>query len=527
MTVVPLIGLRRALTTTVATTLLLGGVAASADATTGHRPDASVVATDHGWVRGLVSGPVREFRGIPYAAPPVGPLRWAPPSAAASWPGVREATQFAPHCAQPASAFGVASTSEDCLYLNVVAPAGSGGHDRMPVIVWFHGGSLVVGESDDYDPTDLVRDGVVVVTVNYRLGALGFLATSTLAGEQDGHAGNYGLMDQQAALRWVQRDIDRFGGDPRNVTIAGESAGGLSVLSHLASPTARGLFHRAIVQSGTYNRTQVPQATAELFGAAFAGTVGCPNLDLVCLRGVPVPTLLGAQAGLYSPNVDGRVLPMTLDEAFRTGQFNRVPVLNGSNHDEWRLIVAIFNVLTGNPVTPENYSLQFGVPADIAARIVAEYPLANYDSPNLAVGAVGTDNVYACTALAADRWFSSYVPTYAYEFDDPDAPQLFLPPADGFAYGAAHASELQYLFGLRNVAYPSPLHARQRRLAATMHDYWTSFARYGSPNGVATPAWPRFDPVTQRVQSLTPTGPRPRADFAEEHRCDFWESLAG
>src|SRR3984957_8075315 len=205
-------------------------------------PRGPVVGTASGAVRGLASGAVDEFLGIPYAAPPVGALRWQPPQPAASWPGVRDATKFAPHCPQPASPFGQASTSENCLFLNVFTPATGGQH---PVMVWIHGGALVTGESDDYSPAGLVADGVTVVTINYRLGALRFLGPPALA-DANGQSGDYGLMDQQAALRWVQRNIAGFGGNPHNVTIFGESAGGLSTLSQVASPQARGLFQRAI-----------------------------------------------------------------------------------------------------------------------------------------------------------------------------------------------------------------------------------------------------------------------------------------
>jgi para-nitrobenzyl esterase len=487
-----------------------------------------VVATDRGLVRGLATDGADEYLGIPYAAPPVGALRWQPPHAAARWPGVREATQYGPHCAQTDGAFGTGSTSEDCLYLNVFTPADHARLRRnLPVMVWIHGGSLTVGESDDYDPTPLVRNGAVVVTINYRLGALGFLATSGLAAEQDGHAGDYGLMDQQAALRWVQRNIGRFGGDHHNVTIFGESAGGLSVLSHLASPSAHGLFDRAIVESGAYALTLAPLTQAEASGASFATAVGCDGQNTTCLRNVPVSTILAHESTGYEPDLDGRVLTQSLGTAFASGQFNRVPVIDGTNHDEWRLFVGLFALL-GRPVTAENYADQFGVPPDVAAKIVAEYPLSDYPSPAVAVGAAGTDSTYACPAVSADTMLSKYVPTYAYEFNDEQAPELFLPAVAGFSYGAAHASELQYLFGL-TADHPAPLSATQQRLAATMQDYWTNFARRGYPAGAGAgaPPWPSFTSTRQLVQSLDTTRPHPETGFAAEHHCAFWSSLSG
>ncbi len=247
-----------------------GGQAATSTSASGP-----MVGTANGAVRGLANGAVDEFLGIPYAAPPVGALRWRPPQPAASWPGVRDATKFAPHCPQPASPFGQASMSEDCLFLNVFTPSHQTTRSHRPVMVWIHGGALVSGESDDYSPAKLVADGVTVVTLNYRLGALGFLAHPALA-DANGQSGDYGLMDQQAALRWVQRNIASFGGNPRNVTLFGESAGGLSTLSQVASPQARGLFERAIVESGSYNLTQASLSAAEAAGEAFAAARDAP-----------------------------------------------------------------------------------------------------------------------------------------------------------------------------------------------------------------------------------------------------------
>ena len=234
-----------------------------------------VVTTADGAVRGKAVAATGDFLGIPYAAPPVGALRWQPPRPPAPWHGVRQATSYAPHCPQPSSPFGVASTSENCLYLNVFTPADNN-TSNLPVMVWVHGGSLRTGESDDYNPAGLVQHGVVVVTINYRIGALGFLADAALASRPDGPSGDYGLMDQQAALRWVQRNIRGFGGNPGDVTLFGESAGGLSTLSQLASPGARGLFQRAIVESGTYDLTQQSLATAESAGTPSRPRPGVP-----------------------------------------------------------------------------------------------------------------------------------------------------------------------------------------------------------------------------------------------------------
>lgn len=486
-----------------------------------------VAGTANGPVRGLANGAVDEFLGIPYAAPPVGALRWQPPQPAASWSGVRDATQFAPHCPQLAGPFGQASTSENCLFLNVFTPSHQQAGSHFPVMVWIHGGALVSGESNDYDPAQMVAHGVTVVTINYRLGALGFLAHPALA-DADGQSGDYGLMDQQAALRWVQRNIASFGGSPHNVTIFGESAGGLSTLSQVASPQARGLFERAIVESGSYNLSQASLASAEAAGQAFAVTAGCASQTAACLRSLPVSTILADQdAAGYTPNLNSEVLPETLGTAFATGNFNRVPIINGTNRDEWRLFVAL-SELEGNPVTASNYqsmiSSTLDVPAAVAAVIAARYPLTAFPSPSVALGAVGTDAIFACPALTIDQSVSRFVPTFAYEFNDENAPELFLPPVS-FPYGAAHASEIQYLMDLPTAAFPKLLSAQQQQLAGTMKGYWTNFAQSGFPSSPGTPFWPLFSSLTQKIQSLTPPAPQTETDFANTHNCAFWAAL--
>jgi para-nitrobenzyl esterase len=502
--------------------VLVATAAASAAAQPGHtRADGPIVHTADGWVRGKTAGTTDEYLGIPYAAPPVGALRWRPPRPARPWPGVRAATSFAPHCPQPPSPFGVASTTENCLYLNVFTPAGHPGRE-LPVMVWLHGGSLLVGESNDYHPAALVRDGVIVVTINYRLGALGFLADAALASHPGGPSGNYGLMDQQAALRWVQCNIRAFGGDPGNVTLFGESAGGLSTLAQLVSPGARGLFRRAVVESGTYDLTQQPLSVAEAAGAAFAAKVGCRSNTAACLRRLPVSTIVDNEdfSG-YTPDIDGAVLPQSIKTALASGQFSHVPVIIGTNHDEWRLFVALAQLDGAPPVTAANYQSRIastlGVPAAAAAAIAAEYPLSRYSSPSVALGAVGTDAIFACPALTAERSLAAYTPTYAYEFNDENAPERYLPPV-GFPYGAAHESEVQYLFALANTRYPGLLSASQQRLAQAMKDYWTNFAKTGVPSA----GWPRFAAASHQTLSLIPPRPRVEVDYAAEHHCAFW-----
>jgi para-nitrobenzyl esterase len=501
-----------------------------------------IVATADGRLRGQPAKTIDEFLGIPYAAPPVGPLRWRPPQPAAHWTGVRSATKFGPHCPQTGSPFGLASMSENCLFLNVYAPAGSLRGGSLPVMVWIHGGNLTAGESNDYNPAGLVRDGAVVVTINYRLGALGFLADPALK-SRNGSSGNYGLMDQQAALRWVQQNIRQFGGNPRNVTIFGESAGGLSVLAQLVSPAARGLFAKAIIESGSYSLLQPSLTTAEASGEAFAAKAGCGSQTASsqtassqtastqtasCLRRLPVQTILNDQ-GTVGPDIDGTVLTQSIGTALASGDFSHVPVIDGTNHDEWRLFIAIFQPLTG-PVTAANYQSMIASTASVspaeAAVVAAHYPLRSYASPAEALGAVGTDAIFACPALTMDRDLSRFTPTFAYEFNDEHAPERFLPPVSGFSYGAAHASELQYLFHLNESEFPGPLTPQQQRLSASMQRYWTNFARSGSPSGSGEPAWPRFG-GGQRMVSLVPPTPQVEAGFAAEHQCAFWAAARG
>jgi para-nitrobenzyl esterase len=490
-----------------------------------------VVATDTGPVRGVATGTLQKFLGIPYAAAPVGDLRWRPPQEPEGWHSVRDATSFGAHCPQVATPYGTPSTTEDCLFLNVFTPAktNEGRPHLLPVMFWIHGGGLVVGESDGYDPSQLVGEDVIVVTINYRLGELGFLAHSALAAESpNGAAGNYGLLDQQAALRWVRRNIRAFGGDPDNVAIFGESAGGLSVHSQLASPLAAGLFHKAIVESGAYSLVQPSLAAAEVAGAAFAASAGCvdPSTAAACLRSLSVAAILAHQpAGTMVPNLDGFVLPQTVRSAFSTGQFNRVPVIEGSNHDEWRLFVAQTEATTGTPLTAAGYvpviAATLSVPLPVAAAIATEYPLAAYPSPSVALGAVGTDVVFACNARLSSRMLSQYVPTFQYEFNDPSAPMLFF-SSISFPTGAYHASELQYLFNVLETPVPSPgLAPAQRELSGTMIAYWTQFARSGDPNSHGTPPWSPYGSSDQ-FQSLLPPVPATTTGFATDHKCAFW-----
>jgi para-nitrobenzyl esterase len=500
--------------------------------------DDKVVNTDNGPVRGVETGNMLAFLGIPYAAAPVGDLRWRPPQPHARWRTPLDASRFGNHCSQPPTLFGSQpSVTEDCLFLNVYTGRhiDHGQPHRRPVMVWIYGGGLTTGASDTYDPAKLVEDGdAIVVTFNYRLGVLGFLTHPALTAESSDHAsGNYGLMDQQFALGWVRRNIAQFGGDPNNVTIFGESAGGVSVHSNLASPTAAGLFHRAIAESGAYSLTQPTLAQAEAGGTAFASVVGCGSQTAACLRALPVTAILAAQGVVFSngivPTVDGKVLTQSVGAAFASGSFNRVPVVEGSNHDEWRFFVAETEILTGTPLTAAGYipaiAATLGVPIPVATFLAGFYPLAAYPppstAPSIALGALGTDASFACNARVVSRLLAQYVPTYQYEFNDPNAPiPLFV--SLSFPSGAYHSSELQYFFDFTPLGFPG-LTAGQEQLSDAMVSYWTRFARTGDPNRPGAPAWPQYG-ATDQFQSFEVPTPVTRTGFGVDHKCAVWGS---
>ena len=493
---------------------------------------APVVATDNGFVQGATEAQVYSYISIPYAAPPVGDLRWKAPAPAAAWSDLRNANTQASSCPQAATPFGVASTNEDCLYLSVHTPKGAG---PFPVMVWIHGGAFVTGDSSVagfYDPSKLVPKGVILVTVNYRLGALGFLAHPELSAEQGGSSGNYGLMDQQAALRWVKTNIANFRGDPANVTLFGESAGGYSVLAQVASPLAAGLFHKAIVQSGAYGLASTPSLASahtgnptlkRYTGTTFGTRAACTDQSLACLRGLTVAQILAAQAGGdIGPNIDNKVLKSTLATSFATGDFNRVPVVQGTNTDEYTLLSASRLDLTGNSITHENYMTLINPSAlgKTVDQINAQYPRANYLVASDVYDAVYTDAGLACPGRAAAQLLSTRVPTYSYEFNDRNAPMYLLPPATRARWGAYHAAELQYLFPTApaSVTYT----ADQETLKTQMVNYWTQFAKTSNPNGTG-PTWPQYTVATDTFMSLNPGTSAVSTDFSSRHKCaGFW-----
>ncbi|WP_432014702.1 carboxylesterase/lipase family protein [Streptomyces cucumeris] len=517
--------------TTLAATVIATGVSAAGVAA--PRPDArdlpATVKTAEGPVRGTVADGTRTFQGIPYAAPPTGERRWKKPQPVRQWSSPRDARSPESACAQPTdqpiSIKG--GGSEDCLYLNVTTPA-ERTTGRLPVIVWIHGGSFAYGDGATYRAAKLAaaRQGAMVVTINYRLGSFGFLSAPGLRAPA-----NLGLLDQQAALKWVSRNAGAFGGDPRNVTLMGQSGGGYSVCAQMVSPGARGLFHKAIVQSagcagpdGSFTRTQ-----AEANGRAVAKAAGCDDPRTVdpCLRRRTTTDLVKASASGhdgYRPVVDGKVLPEAPARAIAAGRFARVPVLHGSTHDEMSGLAGLDETTTGKPLTAKRYvekvTEQFGKDAP---AILAEYPAAKYPAPGAALSAVLTDSEWSTTALDTQRAMARYTPVHAYDFAETEAPYFTgVPRPTSFSLGTGHMTDLAYLF--ENDLF-EPLDATQAGLSDQVIGYWSRFARTGKVNGQGSPTWKRFTPRSPYVQRLA-SGNTGQTDFAADHHYAFWKALA-
>ena len=465
--------------------------------------DGRVVKTDKGAVSGTVTATYRTFGNIPFAAPPVGANRWRDPQPVTPWQGVRDATTPAPVCAQTELLGQPASRTEDCLYLNVTTPAKRSVKPR-PVMVWIHGGGFTGGAASQYDARWLAtKNDAVVVTVNYRLGVFGFFGYPGLPG-----SGTFGLADQQAALQWVQRNARAFGGDARNVTIFGESAGGLSVCAQLASPAARGLFHKAIIQSGpcaiTVPGTQLWQPRAEVEKLGAQQPLGCS--DIACLRALPVEKLLPVHQVFASPAYETRVLPIDPAVAQRTGRMHRVPTMVGSTHDEGTLFIAITQP---TPVPESAYraaiAAQYG--EQKADLIVARYPVNGNGDARDELATVNTDASWACGTHETRQQLGRTTKVSGYEFADRNVPLIFPLPEFPGGYKAYHASELPLLFDFGLTLTPG-----QRELSDYMIAAWGRFARTGDPGWRAA------------VQSLAAGDVRP-TEFVKDHQCGFWGQL--
>ena len=480
------------------------------------------VKTTSGSVQGttMAEGRIRVFKGIPYAAAPAGEQRWTAPRPAPAWEGVRDATAIGPHCVQGPIFADIQFSqpaSEDCLNLNVYTPAAAAG-DRLPVMVWIHGGGFQAGAGPEprHDGEAFARRGVVLVTFNYRLGLFGFFAHPELTRESPHQAsGNYGLLDQVAALGWVRENIAAFGGDPGNVTIFGESAGSFAVSALMASPLAAGLFHKAIGESGAFFTagagTLAPRtlADAEQQGVKFAASVGADSL--AALRAKPAEALLKAALKTqpwFSPIVDGYMLKEDPRATYGAGKQARVPLLAGWNADEIRMAV----VLAPQKPTAGSFTAQtrqrFG---DHADAVLKAYPASTDAEALESAAALASDTFIGYSTW---KWIEVHAatsgqPVFRYSFDRkiPVAPDTKVNgvPATARDIGARHAGEIQYVFGTLASIPDVPWEESDRRLSDAMTSYWANFARTGNPNGPGLPEWPRFDGGARRVLHLDET----------------------
>jgi para-nitrobenzyl esterase len=443
---------------------------------------------------------VRKFLGIPYAAPPTGPRRWTAPEPAAPWTGVRSATAFGNRCVQttpfPDMVFRSPAESEDCLNLSVWTPA-TAATDRLPVMVWIHGGGFFAGSSDEprHEGTALASKGVVLVVINYRLGALGFMAHPELTAESGRQAsGNYGLLDQIAALQWVQDNIGAFGGDRGNVTIFGESAGSFSVSALMASPLTEGLFDRAIGESGAYFSSTtlpaLPLAKAEADGAAFATALGATSLaDLRARPAGELGAAVGANPTRFAPIIDGYALAADPWDVFAAGNQRHVPLLAGWNSAETKVgPTSVANVRAA-------LTKQFREDRAAALRV---YPTGNARDAWLSAVALASDNFIGYNTW---KWIETHAatggsPVYRYLFDHVIPTAAGDPPPDD--PGAGHATEIEFVFNTleaRKLAWRDA----DRKVADEVTTYWTNFAKTGDPNGAGLPAWPAWTAAGRQV----------------------------
>ena len=454
------------------------------------------VRTDSGPVTGRDDGAVTAFLGIPYAAPPVGPLRWRAPAPHEPWAAPLGATALGPACAQSDGGLGQAGPySEDCLTLNVWTPRGAA---RAPVMVFIHGGAFIHGSSnqDGYDGRAIASTGTVVVSLNYRLGALGFLAHPALTAEDEhGTSGNFALLDQQMALRWVQTNIAAFGGDPGNVTVFGESAGAMSMCAHVVSPLARGLFHRAIGESGSCTLFSTPlhaagaSPGAESLGTAVATTLGCDTADdvVACMRGKSADEVIAAtpvslDGVRLQPNIDGYVLAEPPAAAFAGGRINPLDgILAGTNQDEATLFTRMQDIETEAAYETAVTRL---LPS-FASDALALYPAAAYPTPKDAYNALFTDVVFVCPTRGQLRALAAHGSS-AYMY------QMTFSTAFGTlsSLGVYHGSELPFVFG--NLTARSGLGTAERAFSNQLIGYWTRFAATGDPNGIGATPWPSY-----------------------------------
>ena len=478
----------------------LAAVAAAADR----------VKTADGTLEGTVNSDssVRIFRGVPFAAAPVGTLRWQPPQPVQPWSGVRKADEFGAHCMQ-GQIFGDIifrdkEMSEDCLFLTVWAPAKPAAAG-LPVYVWFYGGGFAAGSGDEprYDGESFAKRGIVVVNVNYRLGIFGFFSHPELTRESDHKAsGNYGLLDQVAALRWVRKNIAAFGGDPAKVTIGGESAGSLSVSALMASPLSRDLFEQAVGESGAFfgtvgGRGSASLAESEKAGAALAAGIGANSL--ADMRAKSAADLLKA-GGTFWPNVDGYLLPTDVQSIFAQGKQSQIPLLAGWNADEVRMMVMMPKEKPNAKTFPDRLRQQFQENGDAALKV---YPASTDEEALRSAGDLASDSFIA---FGTWKWLEMQTktgkPVYRFEFDRAvPIPEAMKGMAPGLkTFGSAHAAELEYVFNMLP-SKKADWQPEDQKVADQMNAYWANFIKTGDPNGPGLAKWPNFT-KTREVMHL-------------------------
>jgi para-nitrobenzyl esterase len=487
--------------------------------------DSLTVKTEQGKVHGktINDGKVKAFLGLPYAAPPVGDLRWKAPQPPAKWKGERDAAKFGAHCAQGRvfddMIFQDGEASEDCLFLNVYTPSDAKDKSKLPVMFWIHGGGYSGGASSEprHNGDFLPTKGVVLVTINYRLGVFGFLATADLAKEANGAAGNYGLLDMVAALEWVKANIKQFGGDPDNVTIFGESAGSFAVSTLMASPIARGLFHKVIGESGAAFSDVLPTDSLEAREKAdgeWVASLGATSLQE--LRAIPTAKILDAVKtkgrGGFPPVIDGKFLTEPVAETYAAGKQAHVPLLAGWNRDE-----GSFFAMRG--MTAAQWK-DFPGPLfkDRAAAFLKLYPGDTDEQALRAAIDYGSDSFIA---FGTWKWLEAHrktgeSPVYRYHFELAAPTSKFHPGSFAF-----HSDDIEYVFGTLDTRPGSVWRPEDRKLSEQMMGYWTNFAKTGDPNGPGLPEWPKYDKDDSLIHldSTITSGPdtlRPRYEFLLE-----------
>lgn len=510
----------------IATLLSISLVACGGGGSTLNGPP-SAVQTKQGVVTGVQNADVMSYLGIPYAQPPVGALRWRAPQPAAQRGNLLAATAYGNACPQSTANNDITANqiSEDCLYLNVQKPASAKASSKLPVVVYIHGGAFTIGSGAQVDGSTIASTGnLVYVSFNYRLGALGYLANAALqASTQDPNLGNFAVLDQQAALQWVHDNIAAFGGDPNNVTVWGLSAGATSTFTLLESPLSKGLFNKAVMQSGgggPYSNLAPTDATAQ--ADTFIATVGCSGASdvVACLRSKAANDIVTAQAaGKWRPTVDGHVVTQVPSVAFAAGNFNRVPVMIGGVYDEGTIFVP--PTLPAASYLPALASL--APPGYDMTQIDAAYPLANYAVPAQGFARAMGDALYGCGNSSRRDDLSPWVPVYGWEFTDPALSFPTNPTA--FYTGSSHGLDATYWFGATDVATASTNPAMQA-LGQKMKQYLANFAWYGNPNGNAAdptlPNWPRYTgPADRSMVELTiPTITASNTAFEATHKCN-------